>query len=123
MSLKPNQIIVVGTNLAGHHHGGAAYQAYRNFGLKWGKGEGLSRNKNNIKSYAFPTLTKELRQRSKDGLIASVQKLYECCRANPDKEFLLTKVGCGIAGYRERTMKYLFADSPSNLIKPNDWKI
>jgi hypothetical protein len=117
-NLKPNQVFVFGSNLAGHHFGGAAQQAREQFGAENGVGEGMTGQ-----CYAFPTLNEDFYQRSKNSLITSIQKLYECCRANPDKEFLLTKVGCGIAGYRERTMKYLFADSPSNLIKPNDWKI
>ena len=39
--LKPNEIFLFGSNLAGSHGGGAARLAYNRFGAIWGKGEGL----------------------------------------------------------------------------------
>ncbi|CAB4131243.1 hypothetical protein UFOVP130_71 [uncultured Caudovirales phage] len=42
---------------------------------------------------------------------------------HPGKRFLLTKVGCGIAGYPESTMRALFTNPPANLILPEDWRV
>ena len=102
--LKPNQIFVFGSNLAGHHLGGAARQAFENFGAAWGIGEGLTGN-----CYAFPTLDKDFRRRTINNLWDSVRKLYKCCRENPGKDFMLTRVGCGIAG----------APYPGTLLRPD----
>lgn len=112
--LNDNQIFVCGTNLGGKHYGGAAKQAFDDFGLEWGLGEGLSG-----KSYAFPTLDEEFRQRSIKELEDSRDKLYKCCLDNKDKEFLLTPVGMGIAHYNISDIATLFNDSPINLKLPD----
>jgi|CZKZ01.1.fsa_nt_gi hypothetical protein len=114
-SLKDNQFIVVGTNLAGQHGAGAAYQAYLNFGLEYGIGEGLSGQ-----TYAFPTLERDMHQRGWKGLEAARDRFYSIARALPEKEFLMTPVGTGIAGYEPEYMKQLFINPPANVVLP-DW--
>lgn len=115
--LDKNQIFVFGSNLAGAHTGGAARQARESFGAEEGVGEGMTG-----RCYAFPTLDGRLNQRSNACIEKSVVRLYECCLGNPESEFLLTKVGCGIAGMDEEYMRSLFENPPKNLIPPDDWK-
>lgn len=110
--LQPNQIFVFGSNSAGHHYGGAAKLAYEKFGAVWGKGEGLSGQ-----SYAFPTLTKDMRKRSMKALIWSSFRLRVEADHNPKKEFLLTPVGTGIAGFTLEEIAPLFEDLPDNIKK------
>jgi hypothetical protein len=81
-----------------------------------GVGEGLVGQ-----SYAFPTIGRFGRTFIEQDLKESVNGLYQCCRHNPDKTFLLTKVACGIAGHDESVIKQLFTESPSNLVKPLNW--
>ncbi len=114
--LKDNQVFIFGSNLAGRHAGGAARQAHEDFRAEWGVGEGLTG-----KCYAFPTLDENHQKRSDEDLKESVKKLWLTVVANHDKEFLLTKVGCGIAGYSENYMRDLFKGFPKNLIKPENW--
>jgi hypothetical protein len=116
-SLQPNQIFVFGSNLAGKHIGGAARQAAEHFGAEEGIGEGRTGQ-----CYAFPTLGVNFEQRSDADLKWSVKEFYRIARANPQAEFLLTKVGCGIAGYDEEYIKALFMDAPANVTKPEDWR-
>lgn len=115
-SLKKNQIFVFGSNLSGWHSGGAALQAKKNFHAKEGVGEGLTGQ-----CYAFPTLGIGLGTRMDRGLKTSVKKFFAVVRKNPEKEFLLTKVGCGIAGYPEERMKMFFRNAPQNVVKPIGW--
>ncbi len=115
-SLSPNQVFVFGSNLAGKHYGGAAKQAADQFGAEYGIGEGMTGQ-----CYAFPTLDENFNKVSNTQLKASRLYLYKEANANPDKEYLLTKVGCGIAGFSEDTMKKLFKNAPSNITKPKDW--
>lgn len=116
--LKPKQIFVFGSNLAGKHYGGAALFAYQNFGAELGIGEGLTGQ-----CYAFPTLDKEFNKLSIKHIRKSAMMLANVCINNPDKEFLLTKVGCGIAGYNEEDIKAVFdCIWIKNLIKPEGWK-
>jgi hypothetical protein len=114
--LNPNEIFVFGSNMAGRHGAGAARQAAEMFGAKYGVGEGLTGQ-----CYAFPTLDRHLQQVSESELRHSRDILYAVCIARPDKRFLLTKVGCGLAGYPEDTMRALFSEAPANLILPEDW--
>ena len=114
--LKKNQIFVFGSNLNGFHAGGAAAQAMK-WGAILGQGEGLQG-----KTYAFPTLDKKMHKVSQTALKRSVKALYKVCSENPDKDFLLTKVGCGIAGFTEEEIKPLFTNAPSNLVLPEDWQ-
>jgi len=53
-------------------------------------------------------------QRSRD-------RLYDICTTLPELSFLLTKVGCGLAGYPEELMQILFTDPPENLVLPLGW--
>jgi len=117
--LEPHQIFVFGSNLAGHHAGGAARQAKEQFRAEEGIGEGMTGQ-----CYAFPTLGKKMEQRNDEQLFISSRKLFKCARENPDKEFLLTKVGCGIAGYSEEFMMSVFRSKkrPENIIMPEGWK-
>jgi hypothetical protein len=112
--LKDNQIFVFGSNKNGEHLGGAAKQAYEQFGAEWGVGEGLTGQ-----SYAFPTLDENMKQVSEEELIKSIDKLILTCGRYPDKEFLLTPVGTGIAGFSLEYIKELFSRfyEPLNLIK------
>lgn len=117
-SLKNDQIFVFGSNLGGIHTGGAAKQAKEQFGAIEGHGEGYQGQ-----SYAFPTLTSLYQKRPMVRLKQSVKKLYECCEKYPHKQFLMTSVGTGIAGYEIEFMKSIFAKPyPRNLVMPQEWK-
>ena len=97
--------------------GGAALQAWKSFGAQYGVGEGLTGQ-----CYAFPTLDDDFQQVSNTQLKASRLLLYKVAERNSDREFLLTKVGCGIAGFPEEKMKRFFKNAPINITKPSDWK-
>ena len=114
--LKPNEFFVFGANLAGNHAGGAAKQASESFGAEDGIGEGLTGQ-----CYAFPTLERDMNKRGYRALEAARDRLNATARALPEKTFLLTRVGCGIAGYPEEKMKALFTDAPNNIVKPKGW--
>ena len=115
--LKENEIFVFGSNLAGRHGAGAALQAHKDFGAVLGVGEGRTG-----RCYAFPTLDGNLRKLPMWRLVDAVNLLYYECVLCPENRFLLTKVGCGLAGYPESMMRSLFTNPPRNLILPEDWK-
>lgn len=116
-SLKDNQVFVFGSNLAGRHAGGAALYAKEHFGVTEGIGEGLTGQ-----CYAFPTLGFNFEKRKDIDLQFSVYKFFETARENPSKEFLMTPVGTGIAGYSHDEMKALFNNPPENVVLPEEWK-
>ncbi len=108
--LQPGEVIVIGSNERGQHGGGAARYACDNFGLAWGTGEGLSG-----RTYALPTME------GPGKLLAAVQRFIEYASQHPEITFLLTKVGCGIAGYAEEDVSPLFSRAPGNVLRPRGW--
>lgn len=114
--LANGEVFVFGSNLAGRHGAGAAKLAHDKFGAVYGVGEGLRG-----RSYAFPTLDENLRKLSRSSLALSRDLFFDTATHEPHLTFLLTKVGCGLAGYPEQDMAALFADAPANVIKPEGW--
>ena len=116
--LGPNEVFTFGSNTAGIHGAGAARRAHLVFGAVYGLGEGLMG-----KSYALPTLDDSLQRRTQDELTGSIHKFYDCCDHNLHLTFLLTKVGCGLAGYDEPYIISLFHGQvrPPNIIWPKRW--
>lgn len=97
--LKPNEIFVFGSNLEGAHGGGAAATAYRHFGAIWGQGAGLQGN-----SYGIPTMHGGV-----EAIRPYVEEFIAFARSHPELHFLVTRVGCGIAGFRDKEIAPLFA--------------
>lgn len=100
-SLKANEIFVFGSNLEGMHAGGAARIAYEKFGAVWGKGVGL-----HGKTYAIPTMHGGVEK-----IKPYVDDFIAFARQNPDMKFLVTRIGCGIAGFTDNEMAPLFKDA------------
>ena len=88
-SLEPNEVFVFGSNLSGMHGGGAACAAFNNFGAVWGQGVGMQGQ-----SYAIPTM-----QGGVDTIAPYVDAFIEYAKGHPEKQFLVTEIGCGIAGF------------------------
>lgn len=101
-TLLPKQIFVFGSNTLGYHTGGASGTARKRFGAIWGQAEGLQGQ-----CYAIPVdYGKNIR---KDGEVkAAVDRFIAFAKANPDLFFLVTRVGCGIAGYHDEEMAQFF---------------
>ena len=87
-ALDPEEIFVFGSNLNGFHAGGAAHTACR-WGAKWGQGEGLQGN-----TYAIPTMFGTVEE-----IKPYVDRFIAFAREHSEMKFLVTPVGCGIAGF------------------------
>ena len=99
--LKENEIFVFGSNLGGLHGGGAARVACQRFGAVWGQGVGLQGQ-----SYAIPTM-----QGGVETIVPYVDEFIEFAKSHPDKVFLVTPIGCGIAGFTPDELAPLFAQT------------
>ena len=112
-SLKPNEVFVFGSNLAGMHGGGAARIAHLYFGAVMGNGDGIQGQ-----SYAIPTM-----QGGVDTIRPYVDKFIAYAKQHPDKQFLVTRIGCGIAGFSADEIAPLFADAVAveNISLPDDF--
>ena len=96
--LRPDEVFVFGSNLAGSHGGGAAYVAWRKFGAVMGQGVGLQGQ-----SYAIPTM-----QGCVETIEPYVTEFIAFAQAHPDLFFYVTRIGCGIAGFRDEEIAPLF---------------
>lgn len=105
-TLEPNEVFVFGSNTAGQHWGGAARLAHAKFGAIWGAGIGL-----HGQSYAIPTLTGDGKKVSLTDLEDSVNDFVNFAASRPDLKFLVTEIGCGIAGFSIQEIAPLFANA------------
>ena len=117
-SLLPNQIFVFGSNLAGKSGAGAAKFAVKNFGAKYGVGEGLTGQ-----CYAFPTKDENIKTMSLEQIQSHIPAFLKCCDDYPEKEFLLTKIGTGLANLSIKEVALLFGcfELPPNLVLPREF--
>ena len=112
--LQPNEIFVFGSNLAGFHGGGAARIAYEQFGAEWGVGVGRTGQ-----CYAIPTM-----QGGVETIRPYVDEFICYAGQHPELTFLVTRIGCGIAGFTDEQIAPLFAaarDLP-NVALPEGWR-
>jgi RNA polymerase sigma factor (sigma-70 family) len=111
--LQPNEIFVFGSNLKGMHGGGAAYIAYRKFGAIMGQGVGLQGQ-----SYAIPTM-----QGGVETIRPYVDEFIAFAKENKNMTFLVTRIGCGIAGFTDEEIAPLFekAHDVENIVLPPGW--
>lgn len=99
--LKENEIFVFGSNIEGMHGGGAARIAYEEFGAIWGKGVGLQGQ-----SYGIPTMHGGV-----DVIKPYVDEFVNFAKSHPELKFLVTRIGCGIAGFTDEEIAPLFKDA------------
>ncbi len=114
--LKENEIFVFGSNLAGMHGGGAARTARLHYGAVMGQGVGLQGQ-----SYAIPTM-----QGGVETIRPYVDEFIAFAKQHPDKQFLVTPIGCGIAGFEPEDIAPLFksAKEVENISLPESfWDI
>lgn len=108
---------VFGSNLAGKHGKGAALTARNEYGAKYGVGVGRTGN-----AYAIPTKDAQLHPLPLDWIENYVAEFLDYARAHPELEFFVTRVGCGLAGYKETDIKPMFRDAPVNCELPEGWR-
>lgn len=100
-SLSDNEVFVFGSNLRGWHQGGAAKHAHRYFGAIWGQGVGLQGQ-----SYAIPTMQGDI-----DTIKPYVDEFIVFAKNHQELTFLVTRIGCGIAGFKDEEIAPLFIEA------------
>ena len=117
-SLDRDEVFVFGSNLAGRHGAGAAKLAHNKFGAQYGYGKGITGQ-----TYAIPTKDKDLRILSLREIKSYVEEFIEYAKLNPNIHFLVTKIGCGLAGYTVIDIAPMFAKARSvqNIHLPLDF--
>jgi hypothetical protein len=111
--LNNGEIFVFGSNLKGLHGGGAARLAYERFGAIWGQGVGLQGS-----CYGIPTMHGGV-----DAIKPYVDEFIEFAQNDTEYTFLVTKIGCGIADFKEEEIAPLFANAlyVDNIVLPESF--
>ena len=108
---------VFGSNQAGIHGAGAALRAKQYWGAIQYVGQGPSGA-----SYAIPTKDALIKTLSLDEILIGVDEFIRHARRNPQTYFLVTRVGCGLAGYKAEQISPMFKTAPGNCLLPNGWR-
>lgn len=116
-SPSTDQVFVFGSNLSGYHGGGAARAAHQLYGAEWGVAEGPTGN-----SYAIPTVQEHISgPLSLDEIAKHVVDFIVHAIKNHETEFLVTRIGCGLAGHRDQDIAPMFSSAPNNCSLPDTW--
>lgn len=119
--LKNNEVFVFGSNLGGHHGMGAARTAIK-WGAKYGKCCGLYG-----KTYGIPTVNASITNKlSIDSIKPHVDRFIQFASEHQELKFLVTEIGCGLAGHIVKDIAPLFANaaSISNIYLPKSfWRV
>lgn len=115
--LEPDQIFVFGSNLSGRHGLGAAKTAMF-MGAIYGKSIGIQGQ-----TYAIPTKDEDLKPLPLSVIKRYVDEFLEFTKIHPDKHFLVTKIGCGLAGNKVADIAPMFteAENHGNIALPLDF--
>ncbi len=114
--LAEDEVFVYGSNTAGRHGAGAAKLAHKKFGAKWGEGFGWYGQ-----SFAIPTKGMIIQTLPLDEIAPKVEHFLAIARNCPDTHFLVTAIGCGLAGYKAKDIAPMFKDAPENVSLPQSF--
>ncbi len=101
--LPENHIFVFGSNLSGQHGKGAAKTALT-WGAKWGQASGLQG-----RTWGIPTKDQTIRRTLTITEIKPfVDQFINEAKLKPELIFLVTEIGCGLAGLKPKDIAPLF---------------
>ena len=110
-------IFVFGSNTAGVHGAGAALTAYQKHGARHGIGYGLCGN-----SFAIPTKDRHIKTLPLGHVGILVAGFLAFANDRDDLEFQVTRIGCGLAGFKDREIAELFKFAPKNCLFDSQWE-
>lgn len=108
---------VFASNLDGRHGAGSARYAYLHHHAELGVGEGPTGD-----SYALPTVGHKLARMPLYEVVEHVDKFLAYASGNPQDEFQVTCIGCGLAGFKDSEIAPLFSSAPSNCLFDTKWR-
>lgn len=111
------EIFVFGSNLAGRHGAGAAKHAHEHHGALYFCGWGIQGN-----SYGIPTKDLRIKTLPLNIIQLHVEEFISFAKDHPTWTFNVTRIGCGLAGYKEEQIAPMFKGAPTNCKLPEGWR-
>ena len=116
---QKKEIFCFGSNLSGIHGAGAARHAMLHHGATMFQGIGLQGS-----SYALPTKGVNISFMPLEEIGRHVDEFIEFAKSRPDLTFRVTRVGCGLAGFKDEQIAPLFRGALElpNVRLPQGWR-
>lgn len=114
---KRKPVFVFGSNLAGRHGAGAAKSAYLHHGALMDIGLGSMGD-----SWAIPTKDRNIKTLSLKEIEIYVNTFLTYAFKTPERMFYVTRIGCGLAGYKNENIAPMFDGAPSNVRFDEEWE-
>ncbi len=108
---------VFGSNESGIHGAGAALTARLKHGAIDGQGFGPAGY-----SFAIPTKNWRIDALELQAIQNYIDRFIVYARQNPGKEFMVTALGCGLAGHRHDVIAPMFKYAPANCQFDEIWE-
>lgn len=109
-------VFVFGSNTRGIHGAGAALEARRNWGARIGCGLGRTGD-----AYAIATKGWNLNTLPLTAIDQNVSDFIRYAKEHPELVFLVTAIGCGLAGYAPKEIAPMFKNAPKNCVLPDEF--
>jgi hypothetical protein len=110
-------VFVFGSNEAGLHAAGAAKTAMEKHGAIWGKSYG-----HYGKSFAIPTKDDAIEALPINNIHLYVNGFLAYAAGHRKITFRVTRIGCGLAGFKDRDIAPLFRGATKNVEFDLDWQ-
>jgi hypothetical protein len=114
---QDGEVFVFGSNLAGIHGAGAAREAHRSYGAIMNRGMGLMGQ-----SYAIPTKNERIQTIPLKDIAVYVKLFIAATEQHYNRQFFITRIGCGLAGYTDADIAPMFKNSLTNCNFPEEWR-
>jgi hypothetical protein len=111
------RIFTFGSNASGRHGKGAALIASR----YWGAIKGVAEGPTGF-AYAIPTKNENLNTLPLGLIQTRVIEFMDYADDNPELTFLVTRIGCGLDGYRDEQIAPMFRGAPDNCVFQSEWE-
>lgn len=106
-NLNEGEVFVFGSNEAGIHGAGAAKTALQ-WGAIYGKGFGMQGN-----TFAIPSKDHNIKTLNITKISEYINQFLLYAKLTKDKTFLVTEIGCGLAGFNPEDIAPLFENAIS----------
>lgn len=113
-----NTIFVFGSNEKGIHGKGSALEAALHWGARTGVGRGRTGN-----AYALPTKKTPYERLTLGRIAENIREFLVYANEHPELQFIVVKIACGNAGFKESDIKPFFRGAPSNCHLPIGWRL
>lgn len=115
--LLDTEVFVFGSNEAGRHGAGAAKTAHDLFGAEYNIGVGFSGQ-----TYAIPTKDFDIQTLPLVSINLYVAAFLDVATVCSELDFIVTKIGCGLAGYTDAEIAPMFRLAPKNCTFHESWR-